>query len=809
MKKWTFFLLMLLISHLAANSQSDLNGVAVGNAKIPFYNRGTLQSMIFAAKAEYRAQLLYGYDVVINMLKKKVNPDRIHNDWGLKLYPLNASLKEVAAFWKKRLDYCDAVLFSQEGALNQAERAASGDKEIFLRSPMLDLDGVGFAADFKRRQIKVNSHVNLVLRTPKSDPGKFGNNIPSAYEHITGSSDMLHMDTANRRVMLLGRVVVRDGQMQLTCDRLTIVLGGNSKEKEKSNMDFSGVRMLYADGNVKVIKLLAPGTPASESQELKGDHLVYDTAKEILTVSGDRALPEIKSGKGFVLRGRELVYFRAKMQMIVPANCWMMIDQKGVKRYLISNYGNFNFNTGICDFLGNVRGSAPQHELACQKMRVILQRKGQKKSVSAASATPLSGAGGFDTGSLEFSRAICRGGFKMFRRENKGVSTLDSDEAELNYLTDKAVFTGNVKTVSAGNTLETPLLMLNLKRSATDPENRELASVEALRGVKVTSAAAPNGEKTVLTASKGFFDYVADRIDFIGNVKGHRGKATLSGDLLELFLGASPKGADAVGIPGLAAGATGSSRTLKRAVITGNGVVQDEGNTMQGDKLEYFFEPAKRGAPQAPGMFQSGSLRLTQMLANGNVKLKSISTSEQEKKAAPGVMMGRNTAFKELLAQQMVSDFRTHTTVFSEAVSMTDGTNKMNCNKLELFAKPQKTAAYMSEKPADADPDADPFALPVEKGVPRSIVVGKGLELDRAVASGNVVIDRREKPDVEGEKVYCERAVFEGTSQTVVCTGSKNNRPKAVGSGKTHTADKFTIFLQDEHMESSGDTITE
>jgi hypothetical protein len=51
--------------------------------------------------------------------------------------------------------------------------------------------------------------------------------------------------------------------------------------------------------------------------------------------------------------------------------------------------------------------------------------------------------------------------------------------------------------------------------------------------------------------------------------------------------------------------------------------------------------------------------------------------------------------------------------------------------------------------------------------------------------------------------------VFEGTSQTVVCTGSKNNRPKAVGSGKTHTADKFTIFLQDEHMESSGDTITE
>ena len=808
MKKWTFFLLMLLTSYLAAGQQSDLNGVAVGNAKIPFYNRGVLQSMIFAGKAEYRAQLLYGYDVVINMLRKKVNPDRIRNDWDLKLYPLNASLKELSAFWAERMDYCDAVLFSPEGSLNQAERSASGDKKIILRSPMLDLDGVGFAADFKRRELKVNSQVNLVLRTPKSDPRTFGSKLPVAYEHITGSADMLHMDTANRRVMLLGRVTVRDGRMQLTCDRLTLLLGENSREKEKSSMNFSGVRMLYADGNVKVIKILAPGTPASESQEVKGDHLVYDAAKEILTVSGDRDLPEIKSGKGLVLRGKELVYFRSKMQMIVPARCWMMIEQKGVKRYLISNYGNFNFNTGNCDFLGNVRGSAPQHELACRKMRVILQRKGKKKAAAAA-ATPLSGAGGFDTGSLEFARAICRGGFSMFRRETKGVSTLDSDEAELNYLTDKAVFTGKVRTVSAGSTLETPLLRLNLKRSAADPENRELASVEALQGVKVTSAPGPNGEKTVLTASKGFFDYIADRIDFIGNVKGSRGKALLSGDFLELFLGSAEKGASAVGIPGLAAGATGASRTLKKAVITGKGLIQDEGNTMRGDKLEYFFEPAPAGAPQTPGLFQSGSLRLTQILANGNIKLTGASTAEKEKKSASGVMMGRNTSLKELAAQQMFSDFRAHTTVFSEEVSMTDGASKMNCDKLEFFAKPQKTTGATAGKAAADDPDADPFALPVEKGVPPSVVIGKGLELDRAVASGNVVIDRREKPDIEGEKVYCERAVFDGNAQTIVCTGSENNRPKAVGSGKTHTADKFTIFLKDEHMESSGDTVTE
>ena len=139
---------------------------------------------------------------------------------------------------------------------------------------------------------------------------------------------------------------------------------------------------------------------------------------------------------------------------------------------------------------------------------------------------------------------------------------------------------------------------------------------------------------------------------------------------------------------------------------------------------------------------------------------------------------------------------------------MTDGTNKMDCDRLDLFAKPQKVQAKSTTEPALADPDADPFEMTAEKGVPNTIVIGNGLELDNALATGNVVIDRREKPEGPSEKVFCEKAFFNSKNMTVECTGTEEVRPRAEGAGKKHYADKFTIFLKDEHLESSGETVT-
>ena len=196
------------------------------------------------------------------------------------------------------------------------------------------------------------------------------------------------------------------------------------------------------------------------------------------------------------------------------------------------------------------------------------------------------------------------------------------------------------------------------------------------------------------------------------------------------------------------------------------------------------------------------------MKGDGNVKLLA-EEAPQKDKISPGVMMGSSTPFKELTAQHVVSDLLTHTTVFTEAVSMADSTgSKMECDKLELYAKPQKSALGKAPAAATEDPDADPFELTAEKSVPNSLVVGNGLELDNALATGKVMIDRRAAPRGPRQKIFCERAFFNSKEMTLECTGDEKYRPHVEGAGKKHYAEKFTVFLKDERLESSGATVT-
>lgn len=813
--RYIFAALFLLspLTVLRGNSITDLHGVEVKNAKIPFYNRNVLQAMIFADKAEYRANLLYGTNVVIDMLRKNVDPDRISNDWKLQLYPLDAGLKNVALFWKKRINFCDAVIASPEGTLDQRERTAAGDREIWMRSPMLDLDGVGFAADFKRHQIRVNSEVQFVLRTQKSDPRLFKNGIPAKYEFIRGRSDMLHLDSARNRILLLGKVEVADENVKLTCDRLTLITGAGKKSGNAARLGPSGISEIYADGNVKVEKRLAPGASKDEVRELHGEHLVYHVASEQLRVSGDKTPPFIVSGTGFMLRGKELVFFRAKNQLIVTADCWMRLTQNGTSRFLRSDYGNFNFTTGICDFLGNVRGSAPQHELVCSKMRVFLRRSGKKSAPAKnANSSPLSGVGAADTGSMEFERALCRGNVFMLRKEAKGFTSLNSDDGDINYLTGNGIFTGRVKVKSDGNTLDTAKLHLKFRKVAGNSGKMELLNAEAAPGVKVSGTPDANGEMAVLTARRGFFDYAANRIDFIDDVKSRRGKSSLTAERLELFLisGSGGKSAAVPGVPG------GSNRTLKNAVASGNAVMNDGENQLRSDRIEYFFAPVIANAKAEPGMFQSGSLQLTRVVCDGSVVINnkisepvagSAKTApNRRQKSGAGVMLGKESEFREIRSKHLVSDFNANTTVFTENVSMTDGSSRMDCEKLEFFTR-KSTPALPVSGPAPADIDDDPFDLPAENSVPRVIAIGKGLELDRAIASNNVVIDRRDPDGKANAKVFCEQAFFRSQAMTVECTGTPEQRPKAESSGKTHEADKFILHLKDERIESIGEGI--
>ena len=327
--------------------------------------------------------------------------------------------------------------------------------------------------------------------------------------------------------------------------------------------------------------------------------------------------------------------------------------------------------------------------------------------------------------------------------------------------------------------------------------------------MKITGTPSAGGEVSVLTAKRGFFDYGANRIDFVGNVESKRGQAVLTCDRLELFLTAARNGKTAA-VPGTV---SGTNRTLKNAVASGNAVMNDGEKRLQSDRIEYFFVPAPANAKAQPGLFQSGSLRLTKVLCDGNVKLNNRKVSEPEitvagtsggkkKKSGAGVMLGSDSEFREISSGHLVSNFDTNTTVFTVNVSITDGSSRMDCEKLELFTR--NAVPQSAGTAAAADIDADPFDLPAENSVPSVIAVGNGLELDRAVASDNVVIDRRDPLGKGNVKVFCERAFFASGMMTVECTGTPERRPRAESFGKTHEADKFILHLKDERLETVG-----
>ena len=369
--------------------------------------------------------------------------------------------------------------------------------------------------------------------------------------------------------------------------------------------------------------------------------------------------------------------------------------------------------------------------------------------------------------------------------------------------------------------------MLNLTKDPNNPRSRALETAETLAPVKITGATDPaTQELSEITADKGFFAYKQERIDFLGNVKASRGKSTLQCDKLELFLAPGGKGDRPVAVPGVAAG---SGKTLKNAVATGNAVMSDNRNNLQADRLDFTFVPAPPGAPQEPGMFQSGSLRLTKVTGNGHVRVSARRAREPEvapgdsgeKKQEPqdpgsGSMLGSGGPLRELRSARMVSDMLKRRSVFSGQVVMTDEQNRLDCEELTFYAKPSASAAAAAAAagspaqknvPAE-DVDADPFDLPAENKVPSSVVLGNGLELDRTVAREHVVLRQKKGPEEPERKFVCEQAEFKSSDMTIVCTGTEEERPSVETEFKVHEADKFILHLKDERLETVGDVIT-
>ena len=225
--------LFSIFSVIASDTVRDFE---LGHVKIPVYQKGKLDFIIFADSGNRRSLMLSGRNTLIDRLLDNADVDKIPDGWQEKIYPLDAKLPDVLTFWKKRYTSSEAVIFTPRCNFDRKNNIVYSSDDVKMRTPSFDLDGVGFRSDLTKKELEINSDVQIVARRDDSDPreiipGKLP--IPQVYTTVTAVADSLRMDMNNNELMLIGNVKVVDGTTTLTCDRLTIFL--KSKDQQKNS----------------------------------------------------------------------------------------------------------------------------------------------------------------------------------------------------------------------------------------------------------------------------------------------------------------------------------------------------------------------------------------------------------------------------------------------------------------------------------------------------------------------------------------------------------------------------------------------
>lgn len=787
-KDHTVFLLLLLgllsVSALHANSDlSDLRGLTMSNAKIPIYNRsGKPQMMIFVNKAERRGRVISGTGTVLDFLRPSASVDDIKDAWRIRLYPLQAPFKEVFDFWLPRLKYSEAIVRTSRADIDQENHKASGSSAVFLRSPMLDLNGVGFEANFKRREIRINSDIEVLIRTAGSDPRKLASLKAKKYQYITASGDSLLIELEEKRIMLIGSVTIHEAQAVITCDRLTVVLdrGKDSRKAAKKGKNFdletsgtSGISQLLADGSVVV------SGKDKNSGKIYADHLVYDLKERLISLSGDVSPESLSFNQ---LKKRVRTISRKSPEKLTG---YVIVDSEQMRSF----------------------GRKVIIRLKKDSKDALQSGSMVSGGVTKAQADPA--AGSLQRITYPDGVFIC-GKEKKNSTEAPFIARADHGE----YLPEQNVV--NLRNnVLAGNgendlTCDTAELKLSPRRkSAGKTAKTALDAIHCRRNVRLVHH--EKQQTGNLTSDKADFFLAEDRIIFYENVKGVHGESKLSCNQLELFLTNRktqvPRTADRKksGQKLNLQTAGTSSKTLQKAVATGDVVMTDPKATLNTGLLTLHFRELRPGEKAVQSMLQSGGVRLSSIICDNGLQV--VSNSNPDAKNAAGFFgKSGSKGIKNLTAMRSETNLEKNISTFTGKVKLHDDISRLECDTINLYSAPRPAAKTAVNKQMD-DPDADPFAIiKTESYAPSQILIGENLELKRAECLDNVILSR--KLDKRTLQAGGQRADYDVKSGKIIISGKAPDRAWVQADNRRQTSNQLIYHLAEERFESSGDTIT-
>jgi lipopolysaccharide export system protein LptA len=396
LKKIIYLLITLFILGGTTAVCDELGALKVYKARLPIYNKKRLQYMIFCEVMTRKANKIYAEDAIIDLVKNNVDVNNIVYLEGVKPYKLGTSTAKITEFWKDKPNTLGFIASSQATIL-QESKVTSGNKKVFFRSPQLDLNGIGFTANFGTRIIKVLQDVDIIVRMKSDKKSK----TLSEGNIVKVKADSMIMDMEKKLITLIGNVKVDDAGFDIFCSRLILDLNKKDKNDDKKESDSSinpsGISSITCLGKVKIIrKISAEELKKNGAQKAFADKAVYKTSNEQITLTGEN--PKIYQGDNMI-SGQKIIIWKNSERLQAFKNCLVeTIDKKAAKpkkTVLTSNFIDFDYANNLGIFTGNVRVKNAMYKLNCNKMTVHLQTRDKKKTTGS--------------GKKEIKKIICTG----------------------------------------------------------------------------------------------------------------------------------------------------------------------------------------------------------------------------------------------------------------------------------------------------------------------------------------------------------------------------------------------------------------
>lgn len=847
------FVLMATLAS-GANSINELRGLKTKESRFPVYNKERLQLMIYSAETERQGELIATVNPVMDIIRKDADVDDIDSGAKTEIYPLGSPFVTVLAFWTKRL-YSEGVVSSHQADIDQGHQLAAGGEPVFFRSPLLDINGVGFDADYGKKTLKVRSDVNIVLRMGGSDPRLLvkGGELPGKYEFLTAKSDSMEVDFPKGEIVLIGKVTVAEDRAKVTCDRLTIHLvqkfddhvaktgaperdgakskAGKSVSQSPENLsDMKGVSRIVCEGNVIIDRLNQGEATSAETQRASAERVIYEISDGKITMTGlPDAQPELRRGED-AISGDRIVIHRESNRMEVRDNCKLVFiqpdrgDRKEPKKAalptrLTSDAMDLDYRGNYGEFAGRVRVADEAMDLECGQMKVKFREIAPAKKTVAANGATLSLVSSAEEGvKRELSEITCFDKVKMVRRRESASQPEEkalADRAVLDCLERRVTLSGKEPTLFRGDDSMTGgqlTIFLDEERLTSTPPSRVTlcaAPAETAAG----KTAVKNDVKTIVTSDSSDLNYGGNVLTFSGNVKVRDPRMSLDCDKLEIFLkedkGAVKPGKKAAGGDALSLG-NGSSakKTIDRVVCTGKVKARDQKSKLDTDLLTlYFREMPANAKKSSSAVFQSKDTELAKITFVGNVRLETLprdSAAKPEKSAGDDKDLARaNAALSSaekptvMTADRGEIDLMTNLAQFHGKVKVVE--TRATLESESLYLKTRDVAAGESLPPEIKSIDNDPFGT-TASSVPEKISISDNKELVEVVARKNVKISRQL---AEGGSQHGtgDVATYDIPRRTIVMTGTPEQKPVLQDAMRGRlSGKKITVFLANEQI---------